>query len=77
MRVVARINKYVENPVQPLWAPWARHTAVIEQRGRKSGRRFTLTDPRVVSIDAPELPPQVRGIGDRSRHALVGALSRR
>jgi deazaflavin-dependent oxidoreductase (nitroreductase family) len=37
MRLVARVNKFVTNPLQKLWAPRLRHMAVIEHRGRKSG----------------------------------------
>ncbi|MDT5114585.1 MAG: hypothetical protein QOE30_324 [Mycobacterium sp.] len=37
MRLVARLNKFVTNPVQKVWAPRLRHMAIIEHRGRRSG----------------------------------------
>lgn len=37
---VARFNKYVTNPVQRLWAGWAPSFAIIEHKGRKSGKEF-------------------------------------
>lgn len=40
MRIVARFNRYVTNPLQQLWAPHLSHMAVIEHRGRKSGRLY-------------------------------------
>jgi deazaflavin-dependent oxidoreductase (nitroreductase family) len=40
MRIVARVNKYVTNPAQRFLAPRLRYMAVIEHRGRKSGRRY-------------------------------------
>jgi deazaflavin-dependent oxidoreductase (nitroreductase family) len=40
MRVVARFNKFVTNPPLRLWAPHLRHMAVIEHRGRTSGRPY-------------------------------------
>lgn len=40
MRIIARFNKYVTNPIQRLWAPHLRHMAVIEHRGRTSGRIY-------------------------------------
>ena len=120
MRVVARLNKYVTNPVQRRWAPHLRHMAVIEHVGRMSGRtyrtpvmafvegdalsvvlnygensdwvrnvrsagsatvihrgqRYTLTDPRILSVDAPELPAGVRAISVAARSALHGTLDR-
>jgi deazaflavin-dependent oxidoreductase (nitroreductase family) len=119
MRIIARFNRYVTNPVQRLWAPRLRYMAVIEHRGRKSGnsyqtpvmafvedgsvsvvlnygaksdwvrnveaagsavvvhqrKRYKLTDPRVVPIDSPELPPGVRSVGVSSRSALHGTLT--
>lgn len=38
MRVIARVNKYVINPLQRLWAPYLPYMAVIEHTGRRSGR---------------------------------------
>lgn len=38
MRLIARFNKYVTNPLQRLWAPRLPYMAVIEHTGRKSGR---------------------------------------
>ena len=40
MRMIARFNKFVTNPVQRLWAPRAPYLAVIEHRGRRSGRGY-------------------------------------
>jgi deazaflavin-dependent oxidoreductase (nitroreductase family) len=40
MRVIARLNRYVTNPVVMLVAPRVRHMAVIEHHGRKSGRSY-------------------------------------
>nr|WP_082931835.1 nitroreductase family deazaflavin-dependent oxidoreductase [Mycolicibacterium setense] len=40
MRVIARFNKYVTNPLQRLWAPWLPYMAVIEHTGRKSGKPY-------------------------------------
>ncbi|MCP2336210.1 nitroreductase family deazaflavin-dependent oxidoreductase [Actinomadura rupiterrae] len=40
MRAIARFNKYATNPVQRLWAPRLRNYAVIEHKGRKSGRVY-------------------------------------
>jgi deazaflavin-dependent oxidoreductase (nitroreductase family) len=40
MRVLARLNRYVTNPVVMLVAPRVRHMAVIEHQGRKSGRSY-------------------------------------
>ncbi|MEN4400183.1 nitroreductase family deazaflavin-dependent oxidoreductase [Mycolicibacterium conceptionense] len=40
MRVIARVNKYVTNPLQRLWAPWLPYMAVIEHTGRKSGKPY-------------------------------------
>jgi deazaflavin-dependent oxidoreductase (nitroreductase family) len=40
MRVVAQVNKYLTNPVQRLWAPRLRYMAVVEHRGRRSGRAY-------------------------------------
>ena len=40
MRMIARFNKFVTNPVLRLCAPHLRHMAVIEHRGRTSGRHY-------------------------------------
>lgn len=40
MRIIARVNKYVTNPVQRLWAPRVPYMAVIGHRGRRSGRSY-------------------------------------
>ncbi|OMB81207.1 nitroreductase family deazaflavin-dependent oxidoreductase [Mycolicibacterium conceptionense] len=40
MRVIARVNKYVTNPLQRLWAPRLPYMAVIEHTGRKSGKPY-------------------------------------
>ncbi|EUA67172.1 deazaflavin-dependent oxidoreductase, nitroreductase family protein [Mycobacteroides abscessus subsp. bolletii 1513] len=52
---VARFNKYVTNPVQRLWAGWAPSFAIIEHKGRKSGKEFrtpvtAFTTPDGVAI---------------------------
>lgn len=119
MRVVARVNKYVTNPIQLMWAPRLRHYAVIEHVGRRSGKtyrtpvmvfvedgtvsvllnygagsdwvrnvraagaagvvhrgkRYRLTEPRIVSSASAELPLAARGGGQPERSALVGTLT--
>jgi deazaflavin-dependent oxidoreductase (nitroreductase family) len=40
MRVVARVNKRVTNPIVQQWAPRLSHMAVIEHNGRKSGKSY-------------------------------------
>lgn len=40
MRVVARFNKYLTNPIQGLWASRVPYYALIEHTGRKSGRAY-------------------------------------
>jgi deazaflavin-dependent oxidoreductase (nitroreductase family) len=119
MRIIARINRYATNPVLRLCTPHLRYMAVIEHRGRKSGKsyqtpvmafvedggisvvlnygaksdwvrnieaagsavvvhqgkRYTLTDPRVLPTDSPELPPRLRAAGVSSRNALQGSLT--
>ncbi|WP_232006281.1 nitroreductase family deazaflavin-dependent oxidoreductase [Mycobacterium sp. 852013-50091_SCH5140682] len=40
MRILARFNKYVTNPVQRMWAPYLPYMAVIEHVGRKSGAGY-------------------------------------
>lgn len=40
MRMIARVNKFVTNPLLRMWAPHLRHMAVIEHRGRTSGRPY-------------------------------------
>ncbi len=37
---VARINKYVTNPVQRIWAGYAPTFGILEHVGRKSGKQF-------------------------------------
>ena len=39
------------------------------------GKRYKLTDPRIVSSDSPDLPAGVRAIGDSARKALHGTLN--
>ena len=39
---VARINKVVTNPVQRQWAPRLAPWAMIEHRGRKSGKQYSI-----------------------------------
>jgi deazaflavin-dependent oxidoreductase (nitroreductase family) len=50
MRVIARINKYVTNPLQRLWAPYLPYMAIIEHIGRKSGRAYRT--PVMAFVDA-------------------------
>jgi deazaflavin-dependent oxidoreductase (nitroreductase family) len=115
MRLIARFNRHVTNRTQQLWATRLRHAAVIEHRGRNSGKtyqtpamafvedgslavvlnygeqsdwvrnvvaagtavvlhrgkRYTLSAPRIVSLDSPELPAGVRAIGVSERRALT------
>ncbi|MGW0179706.1 nitroreductase family deazaflavin-dependent oxidoreductase [Nocardia sp. NPDC003345] len=40
MRILARFNRRVTNPIQRLWAPRLPFMAVIEHTGRKSGTRY-------------------------------------
>jgi deazaflavin-dependent oxidoreductase (nitroreductase family) len=40
MRFIARMNRYVTNPVVILCAPHLRYMAVIEHRGRKSRTKY-------------------------------------
>lgn len=37
---LARFNRRFTNPVQRLWAGWAPSFAIIEHKGRKSGKEF-------------------------------------
>ncbi|MBV9515440.1 MAG: nitroreductase family deazaflavin-dependent oxidoreductase [Mycobacteriaceae bacterium] len=39
------------------------------------GKRYWLTDPRVIPLDSQNLPPAVRGIRASARSALHGNLS--
>ena len=39
-RTLARINRYVTNPIMGLWAPYLPPWAVIEHQGRKSGKTY-------------------------------------
>lgn len=39
-RALARINRYVTNPIMGLWAPYLPPWAVIEHQGRKSGTTY-------------------------------------
>ncbi|GAA4748382.1 nitroreductase family deazaflavin-dependent oxidoreductase [Gordonia alkaliphila] len=40
-QVVARINKYVTNPIQGIWAPRVAPWAVVEHVGRTSGKAYS------------------------------------
>ncbi|GAA3234719.1 nitroreductase family deazaflavin-dependent oxidoreductase [Actinocorallia longicatena] len=40
MRLIARFNRRVTNPIQRLWASRLPYLAVIEHTGRTSGRRY-------------------------------------
>jgi deazaflavin-dependent oxidoreductase (nitroreductase family) len=117
-RVLARFNRSVTNRTQRLWAPRLRYAAVIEHRGRNSGKtyrtpvmafiedgslsvvlnygeqcdwvrnvlaagsavvvnqgmRYTLSNPRVLPLDSPELPAGVRAIDIPERRALHATL---
>jgi deazaflavin-dependent oxidoreductase (nitroreductase family) len=118
MSVLARFHRHVTNRTQRLWATRLRHAAVIEHRGRKTGKtyqtpvmafiedgnlsvvlnygeqsdwvrnvlaagsavvvnqgkRYALSNPRVVPLDSPELPAGVRAIDISERRALHGTL---
>ncbi|MGV0811930.1 nitroreductase family deazaflavin-dependent oxidoreductase [Mycolicibacterium boenickei] len=55
MRVIARFNKYVTNPLQRLWAPRLPYMAVVEHTGRKSGKPYrtpvmAFVDDKSVSV---------------------------
>lgn len=39
-RALARINRYVTNPIMGTWAPYLPPWAVLEHRGRKSGTTY-------------------------------------
>ncbi|MFT4085776.1 MAG: nitroreductase family deazaflavin-dependent oxidoreductase [Gordonia sp. (in: high G+C Gram-positive bacteria)] len=39
-RTVARVNKYVTNPIQGMWASRLAPWAVVEHVGRKSGKTY-------------------------------------
>jgi len=119
MRAIARLNKWVTNPIQRLWAPHLPNMAVVEHRGRKSGngyrtpvmafvgddelvvvlnygtgsdwvrnvqaassagilhrgKRYRLTDPRVVPIDTPGLPAALRAVRTPGRCVLHATLA--
>lgn len=56
-RTLARINRYVTNPIMGLWAPHLAPWAMLHHRGRKSGREyqtvifaFTSDDTLVVAL---------------------------
>lgn len=53
MRVIAKLNKRVTNPVQRLWAPRLPYMAVIEHTGRKSGN--TYRTPVMAFVDGGAL----------------------
>lgn len=38
---LARVNRVVTNPIQRVWAPRLAPWALVEHRGRTSGRRYT------------------------------------
>ncbi len=37
---LARVNRYVTNPIQRLWAGWAPTFGILEHVGRRSGRVY-------------------------------------
>jgi deazaflavin-dependent oxidoreductase (nitroreductase family) len=39
-RTLTRFNRHVTNRTRKLWAPHLRHAAVIEHRGRKTGKTY-------------------------------------
>ncbi|MFC5750459.1 nitroreductase family deazaflavin-dependent oxidoreductase [Actinomadura rugatobispora] len=56
---------------------WVRNVQAAGSAGvRHRGRRYRLTDPRVIPIDSAELPPALRSAGISARSALLGALVR-
>ncbi len=52
-KVVGRINKYVTNPIQGVWAPRLAPWAVVEHVGRKSGTRYST--PVLAFVDDDRL----------------------
>lgn len=55
---------------------WVRNIEAADSaRVIHQGKRYRLTDPRVLPLDSPELPPRVRAIGVSSRSALHGILT--
>lgn len=46
-------------------------SAVVRHRGRS----YVLTDPRVVALDRPDLPPGVRAVGGSAHKVLHGTLN--
>ncbi|WP_442930876.1 nitroreductase family deazaflavin-dependent oxidoreductase [Mycolicibacterium sp. 050232] len=63
MRMIARFNKYVTNPLQRLWAPWLPYMAVIEHTGRKSGKPYRT--PVMAFVDSKSVRV-VLNYGDHS-----------
>jgi deazaflavin-dependent oxidoreductase (nitroreductase family) len=51
-RFMARLNNLVVNPTQRLWAPHLHHMAIIEHRGRRSGKRYQT--PVMAFIDGED-----------------------
>ncbi|RAV03888.1 nitroreductase family deazaflavin-dependent oxidoreductase [Mycolicibacter senuensis] len=41
---------------------------------QRRGRKYTVTDLRVVATDSPELPPTARRLGRPFKHTLAGKL---
>jgi deazaflavin-dependent oxidoreductase (nitroreductase family) len=37
---LARVNRYITNPIQRLWAGWAPSMGILEHVGRRSGRTY-------------------------------------
>lgn len=49
---LARINRYVTNPVQRLWAGWLPPFAIVEHVGRRSGKPYrTPVNAFYTSVD--------------------------
>jgi deazaflavin-dependent oxidoreductase (nitroreductase family) len=119
MRLLARFQKRVSNPLMRLLAPRLQHMAVVEHRGRRSGktyrtpvmafidaddfvvvlnygtesdwvrntqaadsagvlhrgRRYRLTNPRIVPVDSPELPAALGAVHNSTRSTLRATLT--
>lgn len=50
---VARFNKVVTNPIQRQWAPRLAPWVMLEHRGRKSGKRYSI--PVLAWVDGDRL----------------------
>jgi hypothetical protein len=54
---------------------WVRNVLAAGSAGvAHRGARFTLIDPHILPVDAADLPPEVKSVGDSSRKVLRAAL---